>query len=63
MVSDRLVLLDADRAVADIELVPEGEHRFRLKAGYFKGELVVFEMSPAGKVVRMRYADRVFTRK
>ncbi len=63
LVGDRLVLLDADRALADIELVPEGEHRFRLKAGFFKGELVVFEMDPAGKVVRMRYADRLFTRK
>lgn len=64
LVNDRLVLADAaDPAIADTELVADGEHRFRTKDGYYKGELVVFEIDPAGKIVGMRYADRVFTRK
>jgi len=64
LVNDRLVLADAaDPAIASTELVADGQHRFRTKDGYFKGELVVFEIDPTRKIVGMRYADRAFKRR
>ena len=64
LVNDGLVLV-APRSpwIPDTELIPDGEHTFRTKDGYFKGELVVFESDAAGNIIGMRYADRSFKRK
>ena len=64
LVKDRLVLVHSSSPeFSDTELVPDGEHKFRTKEGYFKGELVMFELDAAGNVTRLRYADRAFSRK
>ena len=64
LVKDRLVLVHSSSPeFADTELIPDGEHKFRAKGGYYRGELVVFELDAAGNVTRLRYADRAFDRK
>jgi CubicO group peptidase (beta-lactamase class C family) len=44
----------------ETQLIPDGEHRFRIKEGSFKGELVVFVLNAAGNVTEMRMAGGAF---
>jgi CubicO group peptidase (beta-lactamase class C family) len=43
-------------------LIPEGEHTFRMEKGGNDGELVVFEVDSAGKVIRMTEAGEYLLR-
>lgn len=46
-----------DPAGEMVELVPEGEHTFRMSGQNGNGELVVFEMDGQGKVIRVKTGE------
>ena len=48
---------ESDPAGELVELVPEGEHTFRMSGQNGNGELVVFEMDSQGKVTRVKVGE------
>ena len=57
LVNDQLMLV---HLLVETQLIPDGKHRFLMKEGERKGELVVFDLDAAGNVTRMRMAGRPF---
>lgn len=63
-VGNRLVLGSPEFPEAPgAQLIPEGEHKFRMKGGSVNGELLTFELDAAGNVTRVRVGPYAFSRK